>query len=115
MGAPVMHFEIVGKDGKKLEQFYSSLFDWKIDSNNDLHYGMVDNGGQGINGGVAASQDGQAWAGFYVGVDNLQNVLSKAESLGGKTIMPPMDIPGGPSIAMFTDPEGNKIGLVTGM
>jgi len=26
--------------------------------------------------------------------------------------MPPMDVPGGPSIAMFTDPDGNLIGLM---
>jgi predicted enzyme related to lactoylglutathione lyase len=29
--------------------------------------------------------------------------------------MPPMDVPGGPSIAQFKDPEGNLIGLVKGM
>jgi predicted enzyme related to lactoylglutathione lyase len=26
-----------------------------------------------------------------------------------------MDMPGGPSLAQFTDPEGNCIGLVKGM
>jgi predicted enzyme related to lactoylglutathione lyase len=29
--------------------------------------------------------------------------------------MDPMDVPGGPSIAMFTDPQGNVVGLVKGM
>lgn len=29
--------------------------------------------------------------------------------------MPPMDVPDGPSIAVFADPEGNQIGLVSGM
>ncbi|HEY8691681.1 MAG TPA: VOC family protein [Chloroflexota bacterium] len=115
MGAPVMHFEIVGKDAKKLQDFYGSLFDWKIDADNPMNYGMVDNAGKGINGGVGPSQSGQPWCGFYVGVDNLQAALDKAASLGGKTIMPPMDVPGGPSIAVFADPEGNQIGLVTGM
>jgi uncharacterized protein len=115
MGAPVVHFEIVGKDAKKLQDFYSQLFAWKIDANNPMNYGMVDNAGQGINGGVGPSQSGQPWVGFYVSVDNLQAALTKAESLGGKTIMPPMDIPDGPSIAVFADPEGNQIGLLTGM
>ena len=114
MANPVAWFEVVGKDGKKLQDFYGNLFGWKIDANNDFNYGMVDNAGQGINGGVGPSQNGQPWCGFYVGVDDLQAALSKAESLGGKTIMPPMDIPNGPSIAMFADPEGNQIGIMTG-
>jgi predicted enzyme related to lactoylglutathione lyase len=45
-------------------------------------------------------------------VPDLQAALNKAEKLGGKTLMPPMDVPDGPSIAQFTDPAGNRIGLV---
>ena len=30
--APVVHFEVMGQDGDKLQSFYSDLFDWKIDS-----------------------------------------------------------------------------------
>lgn len=29
--------------------------------------------------------------------------------------MPPMAVPGGPSIAQFSDPAGNVIGLALGM
>jgi predicted enzyme related to lactoylglutathione lyase len=38
--------------------------------------------------------------------------LRTAESMGGRTVMPPMDVPGGPTIAQLQDPEGNVIGLV---
>jgi predicted enzyme related to lactoylglutathione lyase len=34
------------------------------------------------------------------------------EKLGGKTIMPVSEVPGGPTIAMFTGPAGNRVGLV---
>ena len=30
MGNPVVHFEISGRDGKKLIDFYSSIFGWNI-------------------------------------------------------------------------------------
>jgi predicted enzyme related to lactoylglutathione lyase len=50
-----------------------------------------------------------------VQVDDLQAALDKAESLGGKTVMAPDQVPGGPALAMFADPEGNVIGLVSGM
>lgn len=49
---------------------------------------------------------------FYVEVPDLESALSKIESLGGSTVMEPSDVPDGPSIAMFTDPEGHLVGLV---
>ncbi len=49
---------------------------------------------------------------FYVQVVSLDETLKKAESMGGKTVMPPMDVPGGPTMAQVQDPEGNTIGLV---
>ena len=58
--------------------------------------------GEGANTGVT----------FYVQVDDLQAYLDKAESLGGKTIMPPMEIPDMVKLAVFSDPEGNVIGIV---
>ena len=41
MADKVMHFEIHGKDGKRLQEFYASLFGWKIDANNPMQYGLV--------------------------------------------------------------------------
>ena len=116
MGAAVTHFEIHGKDGATLQKFYADLFDWHVDSNNPMDYGMVDtHAGNGINGGVTKDMNGAAFVTIYVEVDDLQAALDKAESLGGKTVMPPSDVPGGPTLAQFTDPEGNLIGLAKGM
>jgi uncharacterized protein len=30
MGQPVVHFEVVGKDGDKLRSYYSELFGWEF-------------------------------------------------------------------------------------
>ena len=114
MGTPVVHFEVLGKDGKKLQDFYSKLFDWKVNADNPMNYGVVEAGEGGIGGGIGPGE-GNGHVTFYVQVDDLQAYLNKAESLGGKTTMPPMDIPEGPSIALFTDPEGHVIGLAKGM
>jgi uncharacterized protein len=67
MGAPVVHFEIMGGKGNQLEKFYGELFGWKIDSNNPMKYGVVDTGGGpgGINGGVGTSQDGNKRVSVY--------------------------------------------------
>jgi predicted enzyme related to lactoylglutathione lyase len=114
MAAPVIRFEIMGGKGKQLEEFYGDLFGWKIDSNNPMMYGMVDTGTHGgINGGVGPSQEGKRVS-VYVQVEDLDVALAKAEKLGGKTILPASQVPGGPKLAMFADPAGNVTGLVLG-
>ncbi len=115
MANPVVHFEVAGKDAAALQKFYASMFDWKIDANNPMNYGMVEPVEGGIGGGVGPSPDGEKHLTWYVQVDDLQAALDKAAGLGATTTMPPMDVPGGPSIAMFSDPAGNVVGLVKGM
>ncbi len=112
MASPVTHFEIIGKDGKKSQDFYAKLFGWNVDAGNPMNYGMVSpQDGKGIGGGIAAAQDGKPVVTVYVEVDDLDATLKKVESMGGKTVMPAMDVPGGPKIAQFSDPDGNIIGL----
>jgi predicted enzyme related to lactoylglutathione lyase len=114
MPDPVIHFEIVSKNAEKLHSFYSDVFDWKIDANNPMNYGIVDNGGEGINGGIGGPPD-DSYPGhvtFYISVSDPAATLEKIESFGGKTVMPPSEIPGtDTTIAQFTDPAGNLIGL----
>jgi hypothetical protein len=56
MANQVSWFEISGKDGAKLQEFYGDLFGWKIDANNPLSYGMVEGSDGGIGGGIGQSQ-----------------------------------------------------------
>jgi len=114
MGSPVVHWEIVSRDGAGLQRFYADLFDWKIDSANPMGYGLVDTGNErGINGGIGSS-DQHAGVTVYVEVDDLQVHLDRAEQLGGKAIMPPTEIPGAITLAVFADPDGNRLGIVKG-
>jgi len=114
MGAPVVHFEILGKNGNKQQDFYSQLFDWEIDANNPINYGIIKAQREGsIGGGIASTQDGSSGhATFYVEVDDLQATLDQAENMGGKTVVPVTHIPKMVTFAMFTDPEGHLVGLV---
>jgi predicted enzyme related to lactoylglutathione lyase len=113
MGAPVVHFEIMGGAGDQLERFYGELFGWKINSDNPMKYGIVDTGGGpgGINGGVGPAPDGTKRVSIYAQVHDLPATLHRVETLGGKTVLPPSEVPGGPKLAMFADPAGNVIGL----
>ena len=114
MPNPVVHWEITVRDAEKAKQFYGSLFGWHVDSNNPMNYGFVDTHTEtGINGGIPQAQEGDhPRVILYVEVDDLQPYLDRAEELGGRTLMPPTEIPGIVTIALFADPEGNTTGLV---
>ena len=121
MGQPVVHFEVVGKDGTKLQQYYGELFGWKPEADNPMNYGMVsreDNLGRdgvGIGGGIGQGPEGyDGHVTFYVAVPDVEEALQKAESLGGQRIMGPEDIMGQVVLGQFKDPEGNMVGVVQG-
>jgi uncharacterized protein len=115
MGQPVVHFEVQAKDPEKLQRFYGDLFEWNINTDNPMNYGMVETGGDGgINGGIGGTQ-GDGGVCWYVQVDDLDAYLRKAEEAGGKRLGDPMEVPDGPKLAWFEDPEGNQVGLVSGM
>ncbi len=112
MGRPVVHFEILGKDTKKLQGFYSEIFGWNVDANNPMNYGIVNTGDNGgIGGGIGAAQ-GENHVTVYVQVEDPQAYLDRIEASGGKTVMPVTEIPDMVTFALFADPEGNIIGLV---
>lgn len=112
MPNPVVHFEVLGKDAQALADFYRETFDWELDPVMPT-YSMVKTGGEGeIAGGVGATPEGPGHVTFYVEVNDLQATLEKIAERGGSTVQPPMDIPDGPSIALFADPEGHLVGLV---
>lgn len=112
MADPVIHFEIIGKDAPRLQRFYAELFGWAVDADNPLGYGLVPAEDGGIGGGIGPTQDGAPATRFYVGVPDLQAALDAAAGLGGTVVMPPMEVPGGPLLAFFSDPDGNVIGLM---
>jgi uncharacterized protein len=120
MGQPVVHFEVIGKDGEKLRDYYSELFGWEIDADNPANYGVVQREanlnaeGAGIGGGVAAgpTPDYAGHVTFYVEVPDVEAALAKAESLGGSRVFGPAEVPGTEvELGQFTDPEGHLIGL----
>jgi uncharacterized protein len=118
MSAPaVAWFEVTGRDGPALQTFYRHLFDWRIeDAGDGSGYGLVATEGDGIAGGIGASQDGDpGGVTFYVEVDDPQAYLDRAEQLGGTVVVPPTEVPGfGLTFASFADPQGHVVGLSKG-
>ena len=115
MGQPVVHFEIHGDDSGTTAAFYAAVFEWSVNADNPMNYGLVDTNaeGQGIGGGICASDMAPAVV-IYIQVDDPQLYLDKVEAAGGQTILPVTEIPGAVTMAIFEDPSGNRIGLVKG-
>ena len=90
MAAPVVWFEIAGRDLDALTRFYGDLLGWKVDADNPQRYGMVDTGAEGgIPGGIYAPGDPVGeYVSFYAGVQGLEGYLERAERLGGKVVQP---------------------------
>ena len=110
-----MHFEIQSQRAGELQGFYSDLFGWTINADNPINYGVVkthEEGEVGIDGGIGPSQGEASMVTFYVQSDDLDASLQRAVELGGKVVMPATAVPGMVTFALFSDPEGNVVGLV---
>lgn len=119
MGHPVVHFEVIGKDGAALRSYYSELFGWEIQADNEMNYGVVQRDGNlngdgvGIGGGVAGGPEGyDGHVTFYVEVPDVEATLAQAESLGGSRIFGPDTIMERMILGQFKDPEGHVIGVI---
>jgi predicted enzyme related to lactoylglutathione lyase len=119
MGQPVVHFEVIGQDGDKLRRYYSDLFGWEVNADNEMGYGIVSREGNlspegiGIGGGISGGPPGyEGHVTFYVAVPDVEAALQKAESLGGTRVMGPETIMDSMVLGQFKDPEGHVIGLV---
>ena len=114
MTRPVVHFEVRGKDPQLLAEFYRALFGWSIDAANPVGIMAVQHGIGGPKDGVGGHIRGADTPGvsIFVQVLDLDDTLRRAEEMGGRAVMEPFDVPGGPTIAQMADPEGNLVGLV---
>jgi predicted enzyme related to lactoylglutathione lyase len=99
MGQPVVHFEVIGKDGDQLRSFYSDLSNINAD-------------GIGIGGGIGGYPESPSHVTCYVEVADVEAALSKAEHRGGSRVMGPDVVTEGVEIGLFTDPEGQVIGVI---
>jgi uncharacterized protein len=109
MGRPVVHFEIGCRNSANTQDFYKKMFDWKISEMGPA--AMIAPETPGIGGHISSlGHEPHNYTIFYVDVEDVAAALAKATSLGGKILVPPVDIPSG-TFAWMQDPEGNTVGL----
>lgn len=109
MANPVMQWQILTKQPKKLEEFYSALFGWKITGDNALGYRQVDTTSkEGIQGGFwpIAEREGHSMVQLFIRVDDVKEHAKKAGQLGAHIVIPPQTLPDGDEMAVAVDPDG---------
>ena len=112
MGQPVVHFEIGCRDKGRTQEFYQQLFGWKFQDYGPTALMIDTQSGAGVNGHVTSlGHEPYHYVTVYVQVDDLQASLDKVNALGGKTLVPPVEIPGQGSFAWLADPDCNTVGL----
>jgi predicted enzyme related to lactoylglutathione lyase len=120
----VVHFEIPATDPDKLSQFYSQLFDWKIEKTDmgggNFYYmtSTVETDDQGmpkqpgaINGGMYKRMEPNQRPLNYINVESVDEYVTKAKELGATVMMDKMAVPGMGWFAQLTDPDGNQFGV----
>jgi hypothetical protein len=106
-----VHWEIEARDPERQRAFYGALFNW------DIGDGPIMTVAPGL-GGPEPGPAGHIRQGdapgvrLYVQVRDIKASLERAAELGGTVLSDPFDVPGGPTIAPITDPEGNPLVLV---
>jgi uncharacterized protein len=108
---PVVHWEIEARDAEGQAAFYRRLFNWDI---GDGPIMTIPAGLGGPEPGPAGHirQGERSGVSLYVQVRDLGASLALAAELGGTVLAEPFDVPGGPTLALIQDPEGNPLALV---
>jgi predicted enzyme related to lactoylglutathione lyase len=121
----IVHFEIPADNVEKLRKFYSKLFGWKIEKTpGPIEYWMIqtvpiDKKGMpirpGVNGGMMKRQQPEHKPVNYIAVESVDEYTKKIEALGGKVLVPKMEVPGIGWWALALDPEGNQFAILQNM
>jgi predicted enzyme related to lactoylglutathione lyase len=110
--------DLATTDYKAAADFYRALFRWETIQDHDMGpmgiYRLF--GQKGVQYGGMFNKPPQIstpnWL-SYVRVDDVKQKAQQVEQLGGKIMVPPMEVPGGDWIAQCTDAQGAMFALHT--
>jgi predicted enzyme related to lactoylglutathione lyase len=116
-GQPIVHLEFATQDPQTTGKFYVDLCGWRLNLAEQFDYLMFE-AGSGPGGAFVKAGDAQMRPDevrVYIGTDDIDGMLRRAEELGGKILMPKSEIPGTGWFGIFSDPDGRQVGLYTNM
>ena len=122
---PVVHFELLAEDRKRMTTFYTTVFGWEANQlgpemGNYVVVMTAESDAKGpkrpgaINGGLyqKTPEMGPQYPSVVIGVENLEASMKKVIATGGKILDAPKDIPGVGKFVSFVDTEGNRLSIL---
>jgi len=120
----IVYFEIPANNIDRAKHFYHALLGWKIEPTkvpmdqaaaaamqyHDISTGELKEGTLNM-GGLYKRQMSELIIN-HVAVEDIDKVLAKVEKLGGKIMIPKMEIKSVGLNAIIQDTEGNSLGLI---
>lgn len=109
--------ELMTTDIDGAKSFYKEMFKWQLEEmQSEMPYTMATIGGQQVAGMMQNPPEAAGmpamWGG-YITVDDVDASAKQAESLGGKVLMDPRDIPNVGRFCVIADPQGAMLSLIT--
>ena len=115
MGNPVINWQILAADPRRLQEFYGSLFGWTFAHDAAVGYWRVDTGStEGIQGALWPVPPGQGHAlvQLFVRVADVVAHVQHAQGLGARVVVPVTPLPEGEAMAVLVDPEGLPFAVI---
>jgi len=111
MAHPVIHAEVRSGDPDATRAFFGELFGWSYSDGAFPGYSFVDTCVDGaIPTAIGPLQGGADAVLFFVGVEDVEATLARAEELGGTKVQPAQKVPG-VTFGVFADPQGHHVGV----
>jgi predicted enzyme related to lactoylglutathione lyase len=108
---PVIHAEIRSANPDATRTFFAELFGWTYSDGAFPGYTFVDTGvEEALPTAIGPLQGGADAVLFFVGVEDVEATLARAEQLGGTTIQPAQTVPG-VTFGVFADAQGHVVGV----
>ena len=112
----ITHIDIPVADTARAKEFYGDLFGWQIAEPPGFEgYPMWQAPNKISGGGLAPRSEGFTQPRSYVEVDSIEDTLAKVVAGGGSVVMDKQPISETSWWAIFTDPDGNEVGLYEGI
>lgn len=112
----IVHFEIPAKDPERLRKFYTNVFGWKFKNSaaqNMQYWNITTNTrhSPGVQGGLYKKGSENQTPVNYFATSDVAETIAEVIRAGGQVTAEKKIVPGHGSTAIFSDPEGNPIGL----
>ncbi len=117
-GTGFVWHELMTTDTEGAKEFYKKITGLTVAPS---QYLMFMAGDQPVGGLVGPTPQGPIWPSggpephwiAYIGVEDVDIAAKKTVELGGKVLLPPIDVPGFGKAAVLRDPQGAAFGVFT--